>query len=305
MLLTYTPVRYSPSWKSYLGNELFDRQVAQTLRQPVEHFMGFAGKSLRAFHKAQTLGVDCLELVAATSHITNVETLYEQARENHGGAHWLHDWEVDKTLEEYDVADRIYVHSEYTRRTFKEAGIKPDKLVRTYLHVHPRFTPPAQRPLDDAFRIVYVGRLDFTKGISLLREAFEAFPHRSKKLIVVGGWGTRSMRKYMENWAASEHRLTLAPGDPLPHLQRADAFVHPAYQDGFGYAPMEALACGVPVLVTSDTGMKEYVDEGVNGYVVPTGSAEALVDRLIDLAHNPLTTTRSLLPASAPTAQAM
>ena len=135
-----------------------------------------------------------------------------------------------------------------------------------------------------------------------MKEAFEAFPHPSKELIIVGGWGTRSMRKYMEAWLADEDRITLAPGDPLPHLQRADAFVHPAYQDGFGYAPMEALACGVPVIVTSDTGMKEYVDEGVNGYVIPTGSAKALVERLIDLIRDPVASTRSLLPSSAPTA---
>ena len=56
--------------------------------------------------------------------------------------------------------------------------------------------------------------------------------------------------------------------------------VHPSFTDGFGLAPAEALACGVPVIVTEDTGMKELVEEGVNGYIVPTGSWEAILERL-------------------------
>ena len=76
---------------------------------------------------------------------------------------------------------------------------------------------------------------------------------------------------------------------PLPHLLRADVCVHPSYEDGFAYAPMEALACGVPAIVTEDTGMKEHIVEGRNGYVVPTGAVNSLVDRLEHLWNHPLT----------------
>jgi glycosyltransferase involved in cell wall biosynthesis len=88
------------------------------------------------------------------------------------------------------------------------------------------------------------------------------------------------------------------PGDPLPVLQKADVFVHPSYEDGFGYAPMEALACGVPVVVTEDTGMKEYVRDGVNGFIVPTGSVDAIVAALRHLARQPFARCSSLLSDS-------
>ena len=94
----------------------------------------------------------------------------------------------------------------------------------------------------------------------------------------------------------TDERITVGPGDPLPLLQRADVFVHPTYQDGFWYAPMEALACGVPVIVTEDTGMKEYVDEGMNGFIVPTGSVNALCNALQRVRNQPLASTSSLLP---------
>src|SRR2546421_11033086 len=88
------------------------------------------------------------------------------------------------------------------------------------------------------------------------------------------------MRRFMEEWQRREPRLQVAPGDPLMHLQRANVYVHPSFQEGFGYAPMEALARDVPVIVTEDTGMKEHVEPGRNGWVVPTGSVEAIVDRV-------------------------
>ena len=276
----WTPVRYSPSWSSYLKNECFDRRVAAALETPAERFMGFVGQALHSFHRAEGIGVDTLELVAVNSHVNNVQRLHQQAVEDTGIRDtWLNEMQRRKILAEYDKADRIYVHSEYTRTSFLEAGMPSEKLERTILEVAPRFEPPETRPDDDRFRVVYVGRLDATKGIPLLLNAFHQLPDPAQ-LTLVGGWSTSRMRRYMQRWQEKEPRLRIAPGDPLPVLHQADVFAHPSYEDGFGYAPKEALACNVPVIVTEDTGMKESVVEGQNGYIIPTGDEEALLDRL-------------------------
>jgi glycosyltransferase involved in cell wall biosynthesis len=296
-ILWYTPVRFSPSWRSYLDSEFFDWRVSARLARPVERFMGFVGQSLRSFRRARDLDATHLELIAANSHVRNVRRRHEQARDQHGlGDSWLHDALMRKTLQEYDVADTIYTHSDYTHQSFLDAGISPDKLERTYLHVDPRFQPPNRRPDDDVFRIAYVGRVEATKGIPLLLEAFSRLSGANKQLTLVGGYSTRRMRKYMTPWLEHDG-IRLAPGDPLPVLRRADVFVHPTYEDGFGYAPMEALASGVPVIVTEDTGMKEYVREGDTGYVVPTGRLAPIVDRLEQLRAHPRTAPSSLLPS--------
>jgi glycosyltransferase involved in cell wall biosynthesis len=135
-----------------------------------------------------------------------------------------------------------------------------------------------------------------TKGIALLLDACEQLPFKNAELTLVGGWSTRAGRRFVQKRLAQNPCITLAPGDPLPVLHRADVFVHPSYEDGFGYAPMEALACGVPVIVTDDTGMKEYVRNGINGYVVPTGSLDALLDALESIHDTPLVGPSSLLP---------
>ena len=302
-LVRYTPLRWFPSWKSHIVNELFDRDVANRLpsveRSIVGGFlMGFAGKSLRTFRKAARLGAGRLELVAPNSHVQNVSRLHARAAADCGLADsWLNQAQIRKTLREYALADQIYVHSAYVRQSFLDAGIPAEKLVRTVLHPDPRFVPPAEQVDDTTFRIVYVGRVEITKGIALLLEAFDRLSVPNAELRIVGGWSTRSVRLRLQSRIAQDPRITVQPGDPLPVLQKADVFVHPSYEDGFGYAPMEALACGVPVVVTEDTGMKEYVREGVNGFVVPTGSVDAIVAALENLIRSPLARSASLIPA--------
>lgn len=299
-LTRYTPLRFSTSRRNHVVGDLFDRAVAAAL-QPTETFMGFAGKALHSFRRATELGATRLELVTPNSHVDNLRRLHRLAARQSGIRDtWLNEAQRRKILREYERADVIYVHSDYVRRTFIDAGIAPDKLERTHLAADPRFAPPAVpaalRPDGDGtFRIVYVGRLDATKGLLVLLDAFARLQAPDAELVLVGGWSTRAMRRRVQASMAGDPRIRLAPGDPLPILHRADVYVHPSYEDGFGYAPVEAMACGVPVIVTEDTGMKEYVRDGENGYVVPTGQPETILDRLLHLYRHSMVPTRTAL----------
>lgn len=291
------PIRWSPSWRNHLSNEAYDRALAAALPADGTAYMGFVGKSLHTFRAAQSAGYDRLELVAANSHIDNVAAQHERAATQTGIRDtWLNASQQRKTRAEYDAADAIYVHSEYVRQSFLDAGFPASKLIRTHLQPAPRFQPPEARPDDESFHVVYVGRLDATKGLPLLIDAFAQWPHPNAHLTLVGGWATPVMRRYMQAALRADPRITVAPGDPLPTLHTADVFVHPSFEDGFGYAPAEALACGVPVIATEDTGMAESITDGANGYVVPTGDTDALIERLDAVATHPLATTASLWP---------
>ena len=178
------------------------------------------------------------------------------------------------------------VSTPYVRESFLREGHDEPGCVQFPLTPHPRYTPPGQRDEDrsSTFDVVYVGGLLVAKGVPLLLDAVARLDHSDLRLVLVGGWGTRSMRRYLESARRRDPRVTIVAGDPLPVLQRARLYVHPAYNDGFGYAPAEALACGVPAIVTEDTGMKELIDGGRNGLVVPTGELEVLAES-IDAAY--------------------
>ena len=283
-LIRWTPIRFSSSWSSFIGFDLFDRAVARTI-EPSETCVGFSLQSLHTFRAAVSRGGKRLELVSPTCHVDYVHRRYEEAFRRHPiERSWLNERQRVKALREYKEADVIVVASDYVRDSFLDAGIPEDKLARFDLSAPSRFVPARQsRPEDGIFRIVYVGSLSVAKGVPVLLDAFACFEPRNAQLTLVGGWGTRPMRRYLEQCCGRDSRIRITPGDPLPHLQRADVYIHPSYQDGLGYAPLEALACRVPVIVTEDTGANEFVVEGVNGVVIPTGNADAICEAMTEV----------------------
>jgi glycosyltransferase involved in cell wall biosynthesis len=286
-VVNYTPVRFSTAWKIYVGSEMFDRAVATRLK-PGTSFHGFDGSSMRTFLRARRLRYERLEMEGGMSHILNVERLWKRACEMHPiEDNPLHPAQVRRFLAEYEMAEVIWVSSEYSRQTFLAEGVPASKLRRRHLTIPERYRPSSERTNDGVFRLLNTGFLSPAKGVPLLVEVFRRLPGRAELTFVGNAW-SRGMRRFMEKAQASDPRIRVVQGDPLPYLQRADVYVHPSFQEGFGYAPMEALRCGVPVIVTADTGMKEHVREGVNGYIVPTGNAEAILETLKSMLKRPL-----------------
>lgn len=260
----------------------FDLAAARLLTPERKGFTGFASHCLRSFRRARQLGIPFLGMSAPNSHVDNVWRQQNLARSHHPiDRGWLTNSLRRQTIAEYEMADVIFVTSDYEHSTFLEGGVDAGKLIRVHPRAHPRYRPRDSRPSDDTFEIVYVGRMDLIKGIPVLLDAFSAAAGEDWRLTLMGQFSSHGLREYVMRRASEDARITVVEyGDPLPLLQSAHLFVHPSFEDGFGYAPMEALAVGVPVVVTDQTGMAEHVHEGDNGSVVPAGDVRALADRL-------------------------
>ncbi len=256
--------RLSPAWRIRQVSERFDRWAARRLGN-AEQLIGFNGTALAQLRAAREQGFSGSALVSANSH-------YEQVMDRHRLAHAQYPVErpwpallLRRNLAEYPRVERLFVSSDYIRDSFLARGFAAERIARFPLTPHPRFSPAERDPSNGAFEIVYVGSLTAHKGVPLLLDAFARLSGADLRLVLVGGWKSRGMRTLIERARAADPRIELAPGDPLPRLARARLCVHPAYEDGFGYAPAEALACGVPVIVSEDTGMKELIDPGARG----------------------------------------
>jgi len=289
--LKYSPARFDPGRRAFLAFDRFDRKVAAALSRKADTFYAFVGAARETFIRARKLGFSTLALIAANSHVDNVVAQHKKAYSRHPyESSWLNEAHRKKTLREYELADRIYVASRYTEQSFLQRGFPASKLVYKPLAPNPRFAEAAksriERPNDDGvFRVVCVGSVTVGKGIPVLIEAFSRFNSMPAELILVGGSSSRGMARYMRKVLHDDPRISIQPGDPLPHLMTADVCVHPTWEDGFAYASMEALAAGVPVIVTDQTGMKDFVREGENGFIIPAGDVDALIDRLEAIAR--------------------
>lgn len=276
----WTPLRFSPAWQAYAESIIFDRFVARNLGK-AKTLIGFNGQCLHSMRRARAMKFDRIVMAAATPHVNHTSA---QLRKAFAYApvepmRFIRAQQRRYAAESIE-ADTILYATNYIRDSFVREGFAANKLQRFDLSPHPRFQPAPQRATNSSLRAVYVGSLNMIKGIAVLLDAFALLPDADAQLTLVGGSGTRSMRRYLAERCARDPRVRVAPGDPLPWLQAADVCVHAAFQDGCAYAPMEALACGLPVIVTDETGMKEFVRDGENGFIVPAGDPAAMAHAL-------------------------
>lgn len=128
-------------------------------------------------------------------------------------------------------------------------------------------------------RICFVGILSPAKGFAYLTRAIKTLGAERASLEIVGATGNRNTRRLFDKESAGI-RITCAPGDPVPAYHRAELLVLPSLHDGFGFVVAEAMACGLPVVVTNDCGAASLVKEGENGWIVPSGKIEPLASAL-------------------------
>jgi glycosyltransferase involved in cell wall biosynthesis len=277
------PLPLTPGVRARASAAEFDAYAARRL-PAAEHLIAFNGQALTQFAAASGAGYRSVALVSANSHMRRVIRQHERARRMYPLEGSWASRMLRRNLREYERSARVYVASRYTYESFLEQGFPEQRLAWFPLTPHPRFDRSSHPQRSGRFEIVYTGSLAVHKGVPLLIDAVRRLPYDDLRLTLVGGWGSRGMRRFVEQACAADRRIEAGPGDPLPRLRRASVAVHAAFEDGFGYAPAEALACGVPVIVSDDTGMKDLIESPHAGLVVPTGDLDALASA-IDAAY--------------------
>jgi glycosyltransferase involved in cell wall biosynthesis len=282
-------VRRLRDWQNLYSDQGFDRYVSRRIK-PADLFQGVGGQCCESLAAARSAGcgtvVDCI-----TVHIDEFEKQQRIECRKFQVRPATHSRARCMQLEEYRRADLIRVLSEYAKRTFLEKGFAPERLIVARPPMDVSQFPRAEFK-DAKFRISFVGLLEPWKGFHYLIEAFRSLALADSELILWGGSGTRAGSRYLREQVACNGNIKVRPisVQQLGYEKvygASSVLVHPSLSEGFGYVVAEAMACGVPVIVTSNTGAAELVVDGHNGYVVPPRDPEAIRCRLAHLAAHP------------------
>ena len=267
-----------------------DRQVRSMLRRGTrpDALIGISGSSLRAGQRVQREGGIFICDRGSTHQRFQEQIVSEEYRR----------WGVDRpvsdlrdTLREeaiYEAADAITVPSSAARRSFIEMGVPEHKV-----HVIPygvrleQFTPTGMPPAGE-FSVLFAGSVGLRKGVPYLLEAFASVRATRKRLRVIGSV-QKEMRSVLDRLPREhvEFLGVLPQAELAAWMSRSHALVLPSIEEGLALVQAQALACGCPVLCSTNTGGEDLFTDGVEGFIVPVRDPAALADRMQRLADNP------------------
>lgn len=194
-------------------------------------------------------------------------------------------WSIRRT-------DLVSVPSQFTRQEI--LYLMPEVSTELIRVIPPgigkEFRPEARKKVSAEIRrlgafwpyILHVGTIEPRKNLQLLVESFRkliAGGERNEHLVLAGrlGWDYETLLRQLEapELRGRVHLLGYIPSSDLPWLYRgAELFVYPSLREGFGFPPLEAMACGVPTVAAFSSALAENLRGAAE--LVPPDDGEAL-----------------------------
>ncbi|MEI8343123.1 MAG: glycosyltransferase family 1 protein, partial [Verrucomicrobiota bacterium] len=206
----------------------------------------------------------------------------------------------------YSQLDILYVNSEFYRHCWIDRGIDPGKIkilprgLDTTLYHPSKRVEKIRKSFGATNRepvLLYVGRVSKEKDLDLLAAAFRKLRTRSPqpRLVIVGdGPYLKELRKSLPEAHFTGY---LCGADLAGAFASADIFTFPSTTDTFGNVVLEAMASGLPCVVSDSGGPRELVREGETGFVTRSLDVESFSGAIQRLVEDP--ELRSTMSAKA------
>lgn len=207
---------------------------------------------------------------------------------------WVHiqPWEYSAVPPEWldhfaNDVDEVWVPSQFNKQIYVAHGVDPTKVVVTPWGVDEEFfhvnAVPVRLPSEKSFHFLYVGGAIARKGCDLLLEAYlSEFSQNDDVGLVIKDVGSTTFYNQSNLHSRIEAAARSHDGPRLIHIDRSmtdgqlaslygacDCFVAPYRGEGFGLPILEAMACGLPVIIPSGGPTDEYVSDE-HGYILPS-----------------------------------
>ncbi|HEV7784346.1 MAG TPA: glycosyltransferase family 4 protein, partial [Thermoanaerobaculia bacterium] len=208
---------------------------------------------------------------------------------------------------EIALADHVLTVSELARQTYLDAGVPAEKVHAVDLGADLELFAPGMEdePPGEGFVFLFAGATIRRKGFDLLLQAFDraAAAEPAARLRIAGPRGDLG---HLLDGRAKDRIVFLGPrtqAELAAELRQADCLVLPSRNDSYAMVVPEALASGLPVLISEMVGAKDLVAEGRTGWIVPVEDVAALADRMTWCVRHP-EAVRALRPGCRRAAEA-
>lgn len=192
-------------------------------------------------------------------------------------------------IDDCQKADRILVNSQFVKDTFIANGFISDKIDVVLLGVRKDFWNlklDYKLKDDETLNILFTGSWGFRKGAEYILKALCRLDELGikYKMTVVGDYKS-SLALYNKYHPQHVYFIGFIPQHDLKqYLAASDVYLFPSLCEGCASSGMEAMAAGLPVIATRESGLP--IDNGIDGIIIPSKDVDAIVEQLLMLKAN-------------------
>jgi glycosyltransferase involved in cell wall biosynthesis len=260
-------------------DHLYDAWVARNVKSvSPDVVVCYENAALRTFRIAKALGAVCV-LDAAAVHYEVAEQWRPRDPE----------WVNSQKKDEIGLADVVLTCSDFAAASYRAAGVPASKVLAIPLGTDlPRGSDNSKR-LEGPCRFLFVGTVRRLKAVDILLEVFDALARNRTPatLTLIGGVAERDLQQRARTMPNVTFMPFIRHPDLFTEIARHDVLVLPSRLDSFGMVVAEAMAVGVPALVSDRVGAKCIIEAHPNAGWVVACERDALFDKIVELIDDP------------------
>lgn len=274
----------------------FGERVADICsKNNVDAVIGFDTAASACFEKLDKVGAKIVRILDVTigSRIY-AKDLYEKEMWDVGSDCLRREypdlWKPDilnKFQKEIDLADYALVASNYVKNTLIYSGMPADRIFIVPYGTTQRKITRCNKAFDSRVELLFVGQINYRKGIHRLLRVIENFSEDDIHLNIAGYY-SQDNTFYLKY--KNDRKITFlgqVPHEQIGQLyQSSDVFILPSLSEGMARVGIEALGCGLPLICTDHSGVNDLIVDGENGFVIPTCDDEAMKEKIQWFIHN-------------------
>ena len=195
---------------------------------------------------------------------------------------------LDRKEQEQELAEVIFACSPFVKASLLKHGVAESR-IEVVPYGSPETTAPprtwTKADFDRPLRVLFAGSLGQRKGIGYLLHAIQSLARQDVELVLMGSFSgdAEPVLRYRD-WFRLESPRPHA--DVLRLMRECDVLVLPSLFEGLAMVVPEAMACGLPVIVTPSTGASFLVHDHEEGFVVRERSIDDLAEKVAWFADN-------------------
>ncbi len=271
---------YSYYWTDYIYD-----LCARTKVEKCDIFHSWVQHGFLSANKARKLGAKIF-IEYASTYPKDHQNMLKQAYRDFGmEQHELSDKYLNKQMRDINNADYVVVPKGFAYESFIKNNFPKEKLVPVPFGINlEKFKDFKKDKKDSVFRAVFVGRVSIIKGAPYLLKAWENLNLKNAELIMVGEI-MKEMRGIVKKYKKNKTIKFTGVANSLDYYKKADIFVFPSLSEGSALVTYEALAAGLPQIVTENSGTP--IKDGKEGFIIPARDPKAFEEKIKYLYDHP------------------